>query len=356
MPMGVDYLIEGYKNDDMLNGITVLDIVLVQKHILGLKPFDSPYKYIAADVNDNGKVNGVDIVQIRKALLNYYDDEFPDNTSWKFVDKSFDFDESDIFNYPESVVLNELNQDVLNADLRAVKIADINQSAEVDGFTTTSVETRDMLSYTLKTAKVGDKIAFIAQEDILVSGFQLELNVGNNSISLFEQAALNINEAQVRVLNNTIRIAYHNTTSDQVVAGDVLFYIGTDDNEAAINNVSVETMSLYPEMYNDELDVFKLNISTREDVLNVADVTLYQNTPNPFQKSTLISWEMPTTESIDFEIMDNSGRLMMKRTITASKGTNVIELDRNEFQSAGVYFYTIKTSYGSFTKKMILMN
>ena len=355
LPIGVNYIIEGYKNDDMLNGITVLDIVLIQKHILGLLPFDSPYKYIAADVNNNGKVNGVDIVQIRKALLNYYE-EFPDNTSWKFIDKSFVFDETDIFNYPESVVLDDLSEDVNNADLRAVKIADINQSASVDGFSKTSVDIRNMLTYTFSVEKMDDKIAFIADEDISLTGFQIELNTAVASIVDFQNGVLSMNEAQFRTTENTLRIAYHNTANDEIKAGDVLFYINTDNNDAAYNSMTVDEVNLHPELYNANLEVFELSIKGRENNIVELGFELHQNNPNPFQQATVISWDMPNSELVELEIRDNSGRIVLNRTITSQKGENVLEIDRNTLSATGIYFYTIKTSHGSSTKKMIYMN
>ena len=36
--------IEAYYNKDFLNGVSTLDLVNIQKHLLGIRPFDSPYK------------------------------------------------------------------------------------------------------------------------------------------------------------------------------------------------------------------------------------------------------------------------------------------------------------------------
>jgi len=38
----------------------------MQKHILGSDKFDSPYKVIAADITGDERVNGQDLVQLRK--------------------------------------------------------------------------------------------------------------------------------------------------------------------------------------------------------------------------------------------------------------------------------------------------
>ena len=354
MPQGVDYMVEAYKNDDMLNGISVLDIVLIQKHILGLKPFDTPHNYIAADVNDNGKVNGVDIVQIRKALLDYYT-EFPDNTSWRFVDKAYDFSGANVYDYPESVVLNELSDDVTNADFTAIKIGDINQSADVDGFANTSINTRNMLAYSITVEKVEGKLAFVANQDINLAGLQLEVDLGNTAAVAVEAVTMNVTEGQVKISDNAFRVAYHNNKSEMIKNGDVLFNLVVADVDEALRSIQINENNLYPEAYNDNLEVYKIGIQGRNEI-EVASFLLHQNTPNPFQKTTLISWEMPESESVELEIVDTNGKLVLKSTIQATKGENTLELDRNSLDAAGIYYYTIHTANGSMTKKMILVN
>lgn len=52
-----------------LEGVTTMDIILIQKHILGIKSLDSPYKIIAADVNNSQSITASDIAEIRKLIL-----------------------------------------------------------------------------------------------------------------------------------------------------------------------------------------------------------------------------------------------------------------------------------------------
>ena len=57
-----DYEVTGGSTEDYLNGISTLDLVLIQRHILGQQLLDSPYKMIAADVNNDDKITAVDLV------------------------------------------------------------------------------------------------------------------------------------------------------------------------------------------------------------------------------------------------------------------------------------------------------
>ena len=62
------YRIVPYKNDDPLNGVSTFDLVLINKHILGVELLNSPYKMIAADANKSNYISTFDIVELRKLL------------------------------------------------------------------------------------------------------------------------------------------------------------------------------------------------------------------------------------------------------------------------------------------------
>lgn len=78
------------KNIHPLNGLSTLDLVLIQKHLLGIEPLDSPYKIIAADANQDGKVTSFDILILKKLLLGVTT-ELPNDRSWRFVPALFVF-------------------------------------------------------------------------------------------------------------------------------------------------------------------------------------------------------------------------------------------------------------------------
>jgi hypothetical protein len=127
-----DYTVTAYRNDDPLNGVTTFDIVLISKHILALTPLDSPYKRIAADVNRSGSITTLDIIQLRKLILNIYT-EFPSNTSWRFIDQDYVFPQPTnpwVEFFPELINLNDLIGEELNAGFIGVKIGDVNGTAD----------------------------------------------------------------------------------------------------------------------------------------------------------------------------------------------------------------------------------
>lgn len=52
-----------------LDGVSTLDLVRIQRHILGIQPFKNKYNLAAADCNDNGSVTASDLAELRKLLL-----------------------------------------------------------------------------------------------------------------------------------------------------------------------------------------------------------------------------------------------------------------------------------------------
>ncbi len=132
---GSDITIIPQKNINPLNGVSTFDLVLMSKHILGLQSFDSPYKYIAADVDKSGSITAFDMVQLRKLILNVTS-EFPNNTSWRFVDAKHEFTSAHpaAENFAELISIDNISSNYLHIDFIGSKIGDINGNAASNSF------------------------------------------------------------------------------------------------------------------------------------------------------------------------------------------------------------------------------
>lgn len=125
------YTLAPSRNDNPLNGVTTYDLVLISKHILGIEPFNSPYKMIAADANHSNTITTYDIVQLRKLILGI-DTTFASNTSWRFVPDSHVFDNPlNPFQspFPETLAVQVLTVPLGNLDFTGIKVGDVNNSA-----------------------------------------------------------------------------------------------------------------------------------------------------------------------------------------------------------------------------------
>jgi hypothetical protein len=107
LPPGSFYTVQPLKESNPLNGpgVNMLDMIRIQRHILGLEPLDSPFKLIAADINGSGSVTLADIVYMRKILLGIYQ-ELPAGWGWRFIPAAYNFpDPANPFQppYPQSI-------------------------------------------------------------------------------------------------------------------------------------------------------------------------------------------------------------------------------------------------------------
>ena len=83
------YTLLAEKTTGILNGVSTFDLILISKHILGIDYLDSPYKIIAADIDKSGIVSTLDLIKLRKLILDI-DDALPNgNKSWRFVQSGF---------------------------------------------------------------------------------------------------------------------------------------------------------------------------------------------------------------------------------------------------------------------------
>ena len=123
-----NYTLRAKKSNDInkANGVTSLDLVLLQSHILAKTLLNSPYKIIAADVNGDGKLTAVDLVYIKRFILGL-DTVYPVKTNWKFVDSNYVFpDPTNPFPYMDSISVISLSAPVSNRTFIGIKLGDVN--------------------------------------------------------------------------------------------------------------------------------------------------------------------------------------------------------------------------------------
>ncbi|MBK9928620.1 MAG: CHRD domain-containing protein [Saprospiraceae bacterium] len=203
IPTSGSYSISAMRDDNPMNGVSTLDLVLIQKHILGTERFTSPYKIIAADADNDQNVSAIDLIELRKLILGLYD-KLPNNTSWKFVPKSYRFD--DILN-PWSAPNEEqiiVAQGAMVKDFVGIKIGDVNATAAPHSLMNTEVRGGGsglILEVKDRTFKAGERVevSFTSPNFKGISGFQGTMSIGNKQLTidnLNRQSSINFTEKQ----------------------------------------------------------------------------------------------------------------------------------------------------------------
>ncbi|GAB4248360.1 MAG: hypothetical protein Kow0027_10710 [Saprospiraceae bacterium] len=84
------------------------------------------------------------------------------------------------------------------------------------------------------------------------------------------------------------------------------------------------------------------------------DFVLYQNTPNPFTDVTHIRFDLNKSTETHLSIYDQTGRVVYTESGFYNAGSHAIPVERNLFQSAGTYVYTLQTANGTATRQLVV--
>lgn len=364
MPTGGNYIVTPGKNDDHINGVSTLDLVMIQRHVLGIEKLNSPYKLIAADANKDGKVTASDLTELRKLILGT-NAVLTNNTSWRFVDKAYTF--KDAANaqgeaFPEVYNIELLNTD-MKTDFVAVKVGDVNGNAKANNANHTTesrsnnpvVITTDNSEFTTgNIVSVPVKVADVQN----ISGMQFTLEFDNSMLSLtgVDAAALNVNDNNfgfAEMHNGVITMSWNNVKEISLDANTTLFTLSfvAKDNGSLDQVIAVNSAVTSSEAYDSVANV--MNVTWRVNNAQKG-FELFQNNPNPFKDNTKISFNLPEAMNANITVYDLTGKVVKSLDVNAAKGLNTVELDQMNV-SPGVFYYTLQAGAHKQTKKMVII-
>jgi hypothetical protein len=361
LTQGVDYVVSCKKRDDWLNGISTLDLVHIQRHILGVSKINSPYNLVAADVNNDRRITASDLVVLRKAILGVIED-FPDNDSWRYIDIA-----SPIANpeYPwpliETIFVTASVNPVLDKNFMGIKIGDVNNSARGNALSSQAdPRTNKGIVFTVNNASVINneiiEIPVRASSFEAVYGFQLTLN-SDLEIKSVKSGVIEITNANFATLKHgKTTISW---SSDKAISStdEVLFTIVAKAGKTGklSDMINISSDLLRAESYiSDDLETGKVKLEFSVNPVS-GQYILGQNEPNPFQGETSIKFEVPKAEKVKFTIRDVSGRLLTTKIIDAVPGLNSVSFLYSEVKATGLLYYTMETGSFKASKHMIVI-
>jgi hypothetical protein len=368
VPIQSDYMVMPSKNDNPLNGVTTYDLVLISKHILGIEPFDSPYKMIAADANRSGSITTFDIVELRKLILGIYD-ELPNNDSWRFVDNSFVFpNQNNPFQtaFPESKTVGAILNNSLHDDFVAIKVGDVNNTAIANSLMNADDRSAGTLLFDVNISgknsaqdegkvKTGDivELKFTAAEQVL--GYQFTLNYNDlELVDLTPGQGMEASNFAVFAEQNALTTSFNGSQK-----GEFTLKLKARRGGEIQKMVSVSSRITKAEAYQAAGDeTTKMSVALRFNSKEGSTISgigfeLYQNQPNPFYNRTVIGFHLPEAATATLSVFDQSGRLLFRQKADYPQGYNSLPLEKSVLNATGALHYTLETDTDSATKTMI---
>jgi hypothetical protein len=356
VPFQGDYTVTPGKDNDPLNGVSTFDLVLINKHILGLEPLNTPYKMIAADANNSRSITTFDIVELRKLILGIYT-ELPNNTSWRFVDKGYNFpNQSNPFStiFPETKQIATMLASMDDEDFVSVKVGDVNGNAVTSSLMSTEDRTAGALLFDVedRAVKAGEvfTVNFKAADE--VQGYQFTMNYNNlDLVEVVPGANMKMDNFGVFAQEGAITTSWDGKSRAEF---GVTFRAKTNGTLSQMLGVSSRITKA--EAYNTGAE--RLDVAFRFNGANGSTITglgfeLYQNTPNPFINKTQIGFYLPEASEATLSIFDESGRMIFTQRGDFGKGYNAVTIDRAVLSTSGMLYYQLETSSNSATRKMI---
>nr|MBS0038037.1 T9SS type A sorting domain-containing protein [Saprospiraceae bacterium] len=367
---GSDYLLIPEKDINLLNGVSTFDALLIQAHILGIRVLDSPYKLIAADVRPDGKIDVLDILDIRNLILGRRS-TFPSNNSWKFIFSEQDFQPGMVHPPPPSQLETsreymDLSRSVYDADFIGVKIGDVNNSVhptslvqaeerelgeayslEVENF---KFEEDDLVKVELKAADFRQLLGFqytfhfdLSSLEFVdfESGILPELSEDNFGFQLLEEGIITQSW-------NSLMDFY---PREEEVLYTFIFKAKKEGQlkESVYLSSQVTPAEAYPNLF--ETMGMELIFSEKK-MESHQTLYLHRNSPNPFSQSTYIEFSLTQKEEVEVVVFDRSGQKVKVVLGTYERGFHRIEITRADLNSGGIYFYQIKYGNAVETGKM----
>jgi hypothetical protein len=357
LPNGFDYTVKPTLDKDHLNGVSTFDLILITKHILGLRPLESPYQLIAADINRSGSISTLDLIQLRKLILNVTD-RFPDNTSWRFIREGYIFPNLGNLwtnNFPEIFNLNNLKSNSYG-NFVGIKIGDVSGNVNPSGAQTSIIRREEKavpLNVVVKPMENGQyQCTFFIPEAEMPDGFQFTLQwaKGLTLVEILPDLLESQNIGQFSE-ENMLTFSWNGDKK----SGKLFTLIFDSSNDYWNKENFLLSNRLTPtEAYKGESVVpIKLYYPVITDIHAAA---LLQNYPNPFQQETFVPFYIPENGEVIIEITNVNAGIVKYSKGEYTKGFHHLRVDKNELKIAGVYMVSMKYNNKLFHNKIMFVN
>ncbi len=362
MPTDIAYELIPTKNDDHTNGLSAMDLLAIQKHLLEVELLDSPYKLIAADVNSSEKVSSVDLIQLQKLLLGVYN-EFPDNSSWRFVRQGYVFpDPTDPWPFEEYRSINPLEHNEMEENFIGVKIGDVNGSVDPINLNDTQLTKRNELklnaldmeleagqTYSLPLLLNGDLDLNALQFTLQSIDPNLEiLDIGSGKIEIENSDYI------IREERGLTTLVWYNIESAKLKEADELIWIEVkaNDNLKLSNSLIINSEITQALAVANQTEETKVSLNWIEQSNTFA---VSQNMPNPFVDKTSFEVFIPTKSDFEIKVFDVLGQQVYN---LASEGQGLMRFSLTAGDlgnAAGMYSLEVNYRDQSVNRNIILI-
>lgn len=353
MNQGMNVSLIPSENTGFSNGVSTLDLIDIQRHVLQKRPLESDYQRIAADVNGNGGIDAFDIAELRRLILQPDSYQFVNNTSWRFFDKKTNKEVFEVTN---------LNGDV-NVDWVGVKIGDVNMDGDPARVAGTRHKVSGELGVNLNiadkrlTAGETYRVDVTSDNFVNIVGMQYTLSYLRAMVEVesIEAGVLNITQDNFFRYAPGVITASWNEADGQNLSSDAVLFTMVLRAKSSVqlkDVISLNSRVTAKEAYSSDGDLMEVNLRFDGEDIGFA---LYQNTPNPYAGETTIGFKLPQATSATISVYDVTGKVLKVIEGEYNAGYNEVRLRSGDLKVTGVFYYQLDTDKFTATRKMIMV-
>ena len=339
---GGPYFLKPVSPNDFKNGVSTLDLVLLQRQLLQGQTLKSPFQLLAADIDNSGTISIRDLLELRKLVINL-SSKFEKNTSWRFIPTHFIFpDSSNPWKtpFPEETIFSAISRDT-TASFTAIKIGDLSGDApinQVPGVPFRREISPWPLYYSVSENPTNGEflVSFFFNEKNKPEGFQSTIQWNprfSNNVS-FIPGSLSADHVNIVADRGLL-----NVSAEKLMDDGILFSLLFSANNLPFNDLYLANNVLSPEAYK-AAQIYPLNLLKRQ--LDKEIFKVYPAVPNPFSGETVISFYLPQSSFTEMVISDLSGRILKKFSGEGMKGLNNWTLNLSELTSDLILLCKVK--------------
>lgn len=328
------------KNSEPREGLSTKDIVLIQRHILGISKFNDTLQYIAADVNYNFNITASDISEIRRLILGVKN-TFSVVKPWYFLRKDWrtvakpnrpiaDIEFKGVFvpNFP-----------LTNVDVFALKMGDVDIS--YNGLKRNEAISRSSSADVKLTwqqpipTNAQNWIPIFLTSNQSMNGIQFQLI--NLSQQEFKIKNSQLDESFIHMTENKLTISW-STGKELMWNQDLpLFYV----NISNLKDLTIDKR-FSAEWYDNNMNENALHISAASSSTAAGNACLFY--PNPSTNSIHFNFLF---EKLHVKICQPEGKMMLDKTIFNNERLSVQHIP------TGVYVVSLTNVDGSTSSDLL---
>ncbi|MBL7793402.1 MAG: T9SS type A sorting domain-containing protein, partial [Saprospiraceae bacterium] len=173
-----------------------------------------------------------------------------------------------------------------------------------------------------------------------------------NDVSLSSDGARELHTAQLK--ENKVAVSWSNTRQQVGIPGNLLELSFTAHESGYLSNwISLDESEIKAEIVTNSGQSQSIGL---DFILEAARPQLFQNSPNPAQDETTISFYLPTPAKAAIIVQTPAGQVISRVEDTYEAGYHSLQLRQENLPATGVLLYTLETAGYKSTRKMVILN